>query len=155
MEQMLNSIPKADVLTPASHDHKTIAAGNFVPIRVQRQRTKGWKMPENTVYVGRPTKWGNPFKLLNNGEIHVLDKFAIKGFPKWAYHTHGENDTAVWLYQLLIEGSHFELSSIANEWVEHFSELDFSELKGKNLACFCPLDSPCHADILLKIANGD
>src|SRR6185312_6782793 len=31
------------------------------PIRIQRQRTKGWRMPANTVYVGRPTKWGNPF----------------------------------------------------------------------------------------------
>lgn len=31
------------------------------PIRVQRQRTKGYKLPPNTVYVGRPTKWGNPY----------------------------------------------------------------------------------------------
>jgi hypothetical protein len=31
------------------------------PTRIQRKRTKGWKMPKNTVYVGRPTKWGNPF----------------------------------------------------------------------------------------------
>ena len=29
--------------------------------RIQRKRTRGWKMPANTVYVGRPTKWGNPF----------------------------------------------------------------------------------------------
>lgn len=32
-------------------------------------------------------------------------------------------------------------------------ELDISELKGKNLACFCSLDEPCHADILLELAN--
>ena len=31
--------------------------------RIQRKRVKGWKMPENTVYVGRPTKWGNPFRV--------------------------------------------------------------------------------------------
>ncbi|MBK7274882.1 MAG: DUF4326 domain-containing protein [Actinomycetales bacterium] len=31
------------------------------PQRIQRQRTKGWRMPEGAVYVGRPTKWGNPF----------------------------------------------------------------------------------------------
>ena len=31
------------------------------PIRIQRKRTKGWRMPPNTVYVGRPTIWGNPF----------------------------------------------------------------------------------------------
>lgn len=33
------------------------------PRRIQRKRTKGWKMPENTVYVGRPTKWGNPWRV--------------------------------------------------------------------------------------------
>ena len=32
------------------------------PQRIQRQRTKGWRMPEGAVYVGRPTKWGNPFE---------------------------------------------------------------------------------------------
>jgi hypothetical protein len=29
-----------------------------------------------------------------------------------------------------------------------------TELGGKSLACFCPLDQPCHADVLLEIANG-
>ena len=33
----------------------------MTPIRIQRKRTKGWRMPPNTVYVGRPTIWGNPF----------------------------------------------------------------------------------------------
>lgn len=34
-----------------------------MPKRIQRRRTAGWRMPENTVYVGRPTKWGNPYKI--------------------------------------------------------------------------------------------
>jgi len=34
-----------------------------MPQRFQQKRTKGWKMPPNGVYVGRPTKWGNPFKM--------------------------------------------------------------------------------------------
>ncbi|MCJ7561240.1 DUF4326 domain-containing protein [Candidatus Bathyarchaeota archaeon] len=29
--------------------------------RIQRKRTKGWRMPENAIYVGRPSKWGNPY----------------------------------------------------------------------------------------------
>jgi hypothetical protein len=33
------------------------------PVRIQRKRTKGWKMPPNTVYVGRGSQWGNPFKI--------------------------------------------------------------------------------------------
>ena len=32
------------------------------PRRIQRQRTKGWRMPENTVYVGRGSRWGNPWR---------------------------------------------------------------------------------------------
>lgn len=34
------------------------------PRRIQRQRTKGWRMPDKrqAKYVGRPTMWGNPFK---------------------------------------------------------------------------------------------
>ena len=32
-----------------------------MPQRIQRRRTKGWRLPPNSRYVGRPTKWGNPF----------------------------------------------------------------------------------------------
>jgi hypothetical protein len=28
-----------------------------------------------------------------------------------------------------------------------------AELRGRDLACYCPLDGPCHADVLLQIAN--
>lgn len=33
-----------------------------MPRRIRFRRAKGWRLPENAVYVGRPTKWGNPFK---------------------------------------------------------------------------------------------
>jgi hypothetical protein len=32
---------------------------------------------------------------------------------------------------------------------------DLSELRGKNLACYCPIGQPCHADLLVKLANKD
>ena len=41
------------------------------PKRIQRSRAKGWKMPANAIYVGRPTVWGNPYVVgseLMNGE---------------------------------------------------------------------------------------
>ena len=84
------------------------------PIRVQRRRVKGWRMPPNTIYVGRPTKFGNPFKV------------GYKGLSA---------QDCVNLFEV----------------VAH--RLPVHELKGKNLSCFCPLDKPCHADVLLKIAN--
>lgn len=88
------------------------------PIRIQRKRTKGWKMPKNTVYVGRPTYWGN--------------KFLVKLWGR---------EEAIRLYREFFRDG--GLAMTAKE-----------ELKGKNLACWCPLDQPCHADVLLEIANG-
>lgn len=93
------------------------------PKRIQRKRMKGWKMPENTVYVGRPTKWGNPYKL------------------GWS----GPAGEVVRLYRAYIEAN--------QQSTERFA-LPLAELRGKNLACWCPLDQPCHADVLLEIANS-
>ena len=109
-----------------------------MPKRIQRKRTKGWKMPPNTVYVGRPTKWGNPF----------ASNFA--GLRK---HEQGK-----------VRGS---LAERYRAWVNvcnHLSTIDIpritTELRGKDLACWCPLVDkdgkpvPCHADVLLEIANS-
>ena len=44
--------------------------------RIQRKRTKGWRIPENCIYIGRPTKWGNPYKLNEDGtREEVLQKY--------------------------------------------------------------------------------
>ncbi len=98
----------------------------MTPIRIQRKRTKGWKMPPNTVYVGRPTKWGNPYKVgqrINpNSEPLTLKRVIV------FYRAH--------------------LQSISSFWEAK------QELKGKNLACWCPLDKPCHANFLLKTVNN-
>lgn len=96
-----------------------------MPVRIQRKRTKGWKMPPNTVYVGRPTKWGNPFRA-----------------EEWG------RDIAVHNYEIMILDRPF-----ATKGPDYVAEIQ-RELRGKNLACWCPLDQPCHADVLLEIANG-
>lgn len=85
------------------------------PIRVQLHRTKGWRMPPNTVSVARPGKWGNPFRV-------------------------GPDQTAA--------------SAVQAFRTLHAGRLPVEELRGKNLACFCPLDQPCHADALLELANA-
>lgn len=89
----------------------------ILPKRIQRKRVKGWKMPDNTVYVGRPGKWGNPYP--------VGDTFTAK--------------QALTLYKIWLE--------------KYFDSEDFDELRGKNLACWCPIDQPCHADVLLEKVN--
>lgn len=93
------------------------------PVRIQRKRTKGWRMPPNTVYVGRPSKWGNPYKTASD-------------FREWLYCAgtlkyKGRYGSGAWYRASVI-----------------------SKLRGKNLACWCPLDKPCHADELMRLANG-
>lgn len=55
------------------------------PQRIQRKRTKGWRMPEGAVYVGRPSKWGNPFKL--NDDLTGLCRYpaALEAGAAWEY----------------------------------------------------------------------
>ena len=50
----------------------------MTPRRIQRKRIKGWKMPRNTIYVGRPSQWGNPFPVKQYGRL-----VAIKMYKHW------------------------------------------------------------------------
>lgn len=96
------------------------------PIRVQLRRTKGWKMPPNTVSVARPTVFGNHYRV---GDSGIPDaEVAVYRFRLWLTETEGGRRAA--------------------ESVRHL-------LRGKNLACWCPLDKPCHADVLLAMANTE
>ena len=124
------------------------------PKRIQRKRTKGWRMPENTVDVGRPYKWSNPMKIIN--DIIYIDtgyKILVK-LDRWQILEEDANifDMLHFFYGMLTDFP-FEKNTDLWHWQNHFKKLDLSELKGKNLACWCPLDRPCHADILSEIAN--
>lgn len=108
------------------------------PKRIQRKRTKGWRMPVNTVYVGRPTQWGNPFRV---GSPNADDCMVC-----------GDRAEAVAKYRS-------ELTTFAADPCNSFVDCSVAgireQLRGKDLACWCPLDQPCHADVLLELANAD
>ncbi len=105
-----------------------------MPKRIQRRRTKGWRLQEassnplGAIYVGRPTKWGNPFR--------------VRGTP----------DAAVGMYEHCLRNGIGRVLLCTLEEVRR-------ELHGKDLACWCPLVDkdgnkvPCHADVLLELAN--
>lgn len=107
-----------------------------MPLRVQLSRRKGWRMPPNTVNVARPTKWGNPWKVGVDGDAeHCMAEYRrlLTGEPCMAWpEDEKEGERAV----RFADATHVRAT-----------------LRGKNLACWCPLDQPCHADVLLKIAN--
>lgn len=99
-----------------------------IPKRIQRKRTKGWRMPEGAVYVGRPSRWGNQYR---------VDDESGRYF-KW------DHETVVKLHRLWITAP----------WNEDALEAFLAPLRGRDLACWCPLDQPCHADVLLELANA-
>lgn len=88
-------------------------------VRIQRKRTKGWRAPENSIYVGRPTKWGNPWTVIPERR---------------------DAQTAVDLYR------EYALRELNRDEIG-------KELAGKVLLCWCAVDEPCHADVLVELAN--
>jgi hypothetical protein len=108
-----------------------------MPERIQRKRTKGWRMPEGAVYVGRPAGWGNPFR---PGELYRF--FTVHGKLVMGIAPHNNRYRLVDLFKMYIDAR------------ADLHEQIRAELGGRDLACWCPLDQPCHADVLLELANG-
>jgi hypothetical protein len=102
-------------------------------VRIQRRRTKGWRMPPGAIYVGRPTVYGNPFTVARAftelcdvmvPATDLMSRFvAVQAYRSW----------------------------ITAEVVDHTIDLEL--LRGHDLACWCPLDQPCHADVLLELTR--
>lgn len=95
------------------------------------------------MYVGRPTIFGNPFPL-TFGRKRCVKLFKLAVRHRWA--------------QLEREGiGLFDVVSL-QIWAKRFSDA-LPKLRGKDLACWCRLKDadglpvPCHADVLLEIAN--
>jgi hypothetical protein len=127
-----------------------------MPVRYQQSREKGWRKPENTVSVARPGKFGNPFaakiKRGEDGQATSTREYLVEDFRRWL--------TTPLVWRRGVEGW---------RWCAHNGSADYLGvpyanrarildnlhlLRGKNLMCFCPLSQPCHADILLEIANA-
>ena len=87
-------------------------------------------MPANTVKIDRTSKWGNPFVI----------------------GTDGKREECIAQYRRFVAGN----AATEREDVlasRRFVAEHIGDLKGKNLACWCPMDGPCHADVLLELAN--
>ena len=88
-------------------------------------------MPENAVYVGRPTKWGNPFCV---GSVYDNRPITCRSH-------------AVSLFRDMLNSEvRGEMGFPSNDEIKRV-------LKGRDLACWCPLTEDCHADVLLALAN--
>lgn len=124
----------------------------MTPKRIQRKRTKGWKMPEGAIYVGRGTALGNPFRVYKHcagpdGDWGVEDvgRFNLPMSSGWT--REGAARFAVNAYRRALDEA-FPPGRGAR------ASLALG-LRGHDLACWCPLDQPCHADVLLELANEE
>jgi len=105
----------------------------MTPKRISLSRQKGWRMPDNTISVARPTKFGNPFMV----EPDFPAEKAVEYFRRWL-----EGDA-------YITDRYPELAPRREKLLRCLPAL-----QGKNLACWCKAGCACHADILLEIANS-
>lgn len=123
-----------------------MSASNSKPQRIQRKRAKGWKAPDGAVNVTRPGKWGNPFRVGGHYKIGTPGRGGFAYLE--AYEGH-QDET-------------FTTLKSVRECVEWFrvyrtrypyAPMDLATIRGKDLMCWCKPGDPCHADVLLEMAN--
>lgn len=121
------------------------------PRRIQLSRAKGWRMPENTVKVDRSTGFGNPFPVIKGKELTGAGTKPIWQVGHW-------NGPAIWFKDNEADALALSVEAFGN-WMAEPAQAPLGErvrlsLRGKNLACWCKLGDPCHADVLLELANA-
>lgn len=97
------------------------------PRRVQLRRTKGWRMPDNSISVARPSIYGNQYRVGEHGT-------AVECVAKFRADLEDALNGPVGIHMALVKTL-------------------LAKVRGKNLGCWCRLGDPCHADVLLELAN--
>lgn len=117
------------------------------PRRVQLRRTKGWRMPPNTVKADRSTILGNPFhnRKLPRAKLVRLHRHWLK---------HGITKRAVERIVGQKVTRHNPMTWFTLALHRSIVRGRLSELRGVNMACWCPPREPCHVDTLIELANA-
>jgi hypothetical protein len=135
-----------------SGDNQLMPEGANHRWRVRLRRTKGWRLPEGAVVVARPTRWGNPFRVVHAGRRVEVRRSTGTGHEEQLGSAESVADGRALAVAL------FEQALHAGELAYGVADVR-RELAGRHLACWCPLEDaegkrvPCHADVLLEVAN--
>lgn len=114
-----------------------------MPRRIQLSRKKGWRKPEGAIVVSRPTKLGNLWRVVPVRPSGPFDvEHDVYGFVGQSTGIEGARAIAVRRYR-------DEILAVLRDEPQRLEGL-----RGHDLACWCPLDQPCHADVLLELANA-
>jgi hypothetical protein len=116
------------------------------PRRVQRSRIKGNRLPDNTICVTRPGPFGNRY---------WIDQHTRGGH----WFVHGPDIATMDIQGTDKEGARAEAVRLFRKWATHPGQANYrkrvrAELRGKNVACWCAIGTPCHGDVLLEISNS-
>jgi hypothetical protein len=126
------------------------------PIRIKRERTTGWRLADHTTsplgatYVGRPTRFGNPYRLIRQGAGWVV-QFGDHGGSVGTFHSDSE--------------ARRYATEAFRVWINLLEQADILRLfrallHGRDLVCWCPLPADgqpdhCHAAVLLQLVNQE
>ena len=135
------------------------------PRRVQMSRQHPWRKDHpDAVIVARPSRWGNEYavgatirdfriecerqgKDASHAFAPAVVTRRVADLPSFmAIRTVRDRADAVECFRLLVAEFEWDDEDGFRSWL--------SPLAGRDLACWCPLDQPCHADVLLEVANG-
>ncbi|MFE6354340.1 DUF4326 domain-containing protein [Streptomyces rochei] len=127
------------------------------PRRIQRRRVKGWRAPNGAVYVGRGSRWGNPCTQIRTPALDgsAWEREGRLGKVSGQQHAFVHPDKTV-TWHLVQDATREQAVAMFRDWlvlVPRLAEAARTELRGRDLMCWCPLDEPCHADVLLELAN--
>jgi hypothetical protein len=112
--------------------------------RIQRKRKKGWRMPQGAVYVGRPSRWGNPFRVGDPIGDTPRSIVSEAGYEHCSPDDEIRGMMAVDLYRVWI----------GRRIMENPHHYNLNLLRGKQLVCWCAIGEPCHADVLLEACRS-
>lgn len=132
-----------------------------MPQRHQRQRKAGWTTPVDAEgrpakYVGRGTKYGNPWRVIRDGAAWTVVWTGHHLLPDEYAHPHNGAYRVTCAYQ---QTAHTESVRFYRDWLQQ-ARPDLvgaarSELAGRDLMCWCATDLPCHADALIELCEKE
>jgi hypothetical protein len=133
-----------------------------MPKRIQMSRQHAWQTEPKAVIVARPHLYGNVFRVSSTKETRKS--------PRW-WHVSGPRDS--WSYLPSLTVARDVATNEFRRWITTptLSPYDFhwmtierhqairaalisGELRGRDIACWCPLNHPCHGDVILELANA-
>lgn len=136
------------MITDARDSPVSPSPAGMAPKRIQLSRARGWRLPPNASVISRPSRYGNPWRVVEdtNGAWQVKGHgIRYTGFGSKA-------EATVAALERFADALDHALKYGFGSAGLRFDEADLAALRGRDVACWCPIDSACHGDVLLELA---